>query len=307
MTEGSVSQPDIDALIDEIAARQHGVVSRAQLLLAGGAAHRIEHRVRMRRLHIVHRGVYRVGPLVAARSPEMTAVLACGGGSDAHAAVISHRSAAALSHQMPSLSRTMELIVPGWRGRRLAGLRVHRIPDVAADEVTRIDGIPVTVPARTLLDLASVLPRRDLERALARTYRLELATDFDIRAMLARHPRRAGTRRLYDLLDQDTQPAFTRSQAEDRLVTLIRKARLAKPEVNVVVEGFEVDLLWRRQRLVVEVDGFAYHGSRRTFERDRARDAVLIAAGLRVLRLSWRQIVNEPESTIARLALAIAR
>ena len=97
-------------------------------------------------------------------------------------------------------------------------------------------------------------------------------------------------------------PSLTRSQAERRLLELVRTAGLPSPETNVRVAGFEVDMLWRAPRLVVEVDGYAFHGSRAAFERDRRKDAALLAAGLRVARLSWRQIVDESEATAELLA-----
>jgi len=89
------------------------------------------------------------------------------------------------------------------------------------------------------------------------------------------------------------------------LLALIRKARLREPEVNVVVRGYEVDLLWRAERLVVEVDGFAFHSSRTAFEADRRRDAVLAAAGFRVVRVTWAQLAQEPEALLARIAQAL--
>ena len=301
-----IVRPDLDAVMAELATRQHGVVSRDQLLRAGVSSHLIDYRVTTGRLHVPHRGIYRVGPIAMPLSREMAAVLACGGSGGDAAAVISHRSAGAVHGQRPQAPPTVELIVPAWSGRRRVGLCVHRMP-LAADEVTRIDGIPVTTPARTLLDLAAVLPRRDLERSLAVTQRRELATDDQIRGLLERHAGRTGTRRLGDLLESDTPAPFTRSEPEERLVELIRKAKLPTPETNVVVEGFEVDCLWRRQRLVVEVDGFAFHSSPRAFERDHDRDGVLVGAGMRVLRLSWRQIMHEPEVTIVRLAQSLVQ
>ena len=87
---------------------------------------------------------------------------------------------------------------------------------------------------------------------------------------------------------------------------LMRKTQLRDPEVNIRVEGYEVDFLWRDERLVVEIDGRAFHSSDRTFESDRRRDAVLIGAGLRVMRVTWRQIVEEPEALLVRLALALS-
>ena len=129
------------------------------------------------------------------------------------------------------------------------------------------DGLPLTTPARTLHDLAGCL---------------------------GQHERRS-----------TTTLELTRSAAERRLLALIRQARLPRPETNVRVQGYEVDLLWRRQRLIVEVDGFAYHSTRHAFERDRARDATLQAAGYRVVRITWRQIVNDSHALVAQLTRLI--
>ena len=100
---------------------------------------------------------------------------------------------------------------------------------------------------------------------------------------------------------------MTRSEAEERLLLLIRKAQLRPPETNVRVEGYEVDFFWRIERLIVEVDGFAFHSSTRPFELDRRRDAALTVAGFRVIRLTWTRIVSEPEATVALLARALER
>ncbi|NIQ52897.1 MAG: DUF559 domain-containing protein [Gammaproteobacteria bacterium] len=191
--------------------------------------------------------------------------------------------------------------------RRRPGVRVHRVRALPPDEVTRIDGIPVTNPVRTLLDLAGAVDRRDLERALARADRQGLAGRKKILALLARHPRRPGAGALRACLRADISPALTRSRAEEEFLDLAGRAQFRAPEANVVIEGHEVDFLWRAERLVVEVDGFAYHGSRRTFERDRRRDAVLAARGYHVMRVTWRQLGTEPEAVVARLAQALAR
>ena len=102
-------------------------------------------------------------------------------------------------------------------------------------------------------------------------------------------------------------PAFTRSEAERRLLELIRAARLPPPTTNAKVGHHEVDFLWREQRLVVEVDGYAFHSSRSSFERDRRRDRDLQAQGYRILRITWRELANEPEALIAELAVALLR
>jgi very-short-patch-repair endonuclease len=293
----------IKDVIDGLASCQHGVVSRGQLLRAEVPAHIIDHRVATRRLRVVHRGVYRVGPLSVSRMREMAAVLACGG------APVSHRSAAGMWQMLPPLSEQQPvdiLVAGGDRGRR-RGIRIHRARALSPDETTRLDGMAITTPTRTLIDLASVVAPRDLEKAVAFAERESQTTRAALLALLVRRPLHAGSRELRSLLEENASPALTRSEAEERMLALIRKARLRSPEVNARVAGCEVDFLWRSERLVVEVDGYAYHASPRSFELERQRDAVLTAAGMRVVRVTWRQIVAEPEATLVRLAQALAR
>jgi very-short-patch-repair endonuclease len=122
----------------------------------------------------------------------------------------------------------------------------------------------------------------------------------------ARSPRHPGARRLRAVLAEAAPPSLTRSQAERRLLDLVRAAGLPHPRANARVRGFEADLLWPDERLVAEVDGFAFHASRRAFERDRARDAALAAAGYTVVRVTWRQLDEAPHAVVARLAAALA-
>jgi very-short-patch-repair endonuclease len=128
----------------------------------------------------------------------------------------------------------------------------------------------------------------------------------DLLDQLERNRGRAGTRALREILEVPGGPAPTRSEAERRLLRLVRSAGLPRPLVNTRVASLEVDVLWRDQRLVVEVDGFRFRSSRASFERDRERDAVLAASGYTVLRVTWRQLVNEPEAVVARIAGALA-
>jgi very-short-patch-repair endonuclease len=187
---------------------------------------------------------------------------------------------------------------------RRTGIRIHHVDALERHDIRRIDGIPITSPARTLLDAATVLPPYLLERAIAEAQVRRLVRKRDLLHQLAKHPRRAGTRSLRRLLDDG--PAVTRSEAERRLLKLIRAAELPIPDVNVWVAGIEVDFFWPEHKLVVETDGFRYHSSRRAFERDRGRDAALAACGYAVIRITWRQLVDAPEAVIARIAAALA-
>lgn len=179
----------------------------------------------------------------------MAAVLACGG---ADRAVLAGCTAAALHAQLPETGSELELIVCGYGGRRRPGLRVHRVRELPADARRVVDGLPVATPARTVLDLAAILDAAALERGVARTFRLDIATADDVVALMTRYPRRAGSRRLRTLLAHDGAPAFTRSDLEQLLLDLIRKASLPIPRTNAVVEGRGVDFLWPKERLTVE-------------------------------------------------------
>jgi len=146
---------------------------------------------------------------------------------------------------------------------------------------------------------------RELERALSEGEVLGLVTREAVGEALARARGRSGSAKLTALIRRGDEPSLTRSEAERRVLELVHAARLPTPLSNVRVRGHEVDFYWRSERLVVEVDGYAYHRSRAAFERDRLRDAELGAAGLRVLRVTWNHIIEEPEALVARLAQAL--
>jgi very-short-patch-repair endonuclease len=275
-----------DRAIAALAARQHGVVSTAQLAAAGIGRRGVAHRVAHGRLTRLHRGVYQVGPVAAPRGREMAALLACG-----ESAALSHHSAAAVWQIRPEFRGGVHITVSGCDARSRRGVRVHQSASLNAAVK---DGLRLTTAARTLEDLAHCLPQRELDRAVNEAQVLRLVTDGEL-ASLARR-----SRPLRDALH--VEPALTRSEAERRLLQLVRAARLPRPETNVRIAGHEVDFVWREQRLVVEVDGFAYHATRQAFERDRRRDAALQAAGYRVLRFTWRQITKEPHAVVAQIA-----
>jgi very-short-patch-repair endonuclease len=275
-----------------LAARQHNVVTFEQLVALGFDMKWVSRRLRDGRLTRLHRGVYLAAPLPAQFTPEMAAVLACG-----DAAVLSHHSAAALYEIRPRAEGNPHVTVAGRRARKREGIHVHRARTL---EATHRHGIPVTTPARTLLDLATVLPRRPFERAVEEAQLRRLVTADTLRNTPTGHH---GTKALHEALAHE--PRLTRSEAEAELLRLIRAAGLPIPLTNARVGRYEVDFLWPDHGLVVEMDGFAYHSSRHAFERDRLRDAELQAIGLRVVRVTWRQLA-EPEALIARLAAALA-
>jgi very-short-patch-repair endonuclease len=189
---------------------------------------------------------------------------------------------------------------------RKRNIRIYRVADLDARDVQIVAGVPVTSPARTLVDLAAVLPTVQLECAVAEALAQQLVRERDLLEHIQRARGRRGIAALRQLLSLERGPALTRSEAERRLLRLVRAAALPEPEANVRIHRMEVDFLWRRQRVVVEVDGFRYHSNGRAFERDRERDATLVASGYVVLRVTWRQLVRNPETVIARVAAALA-
>jgi very-short-patch-repair endonuclease len=282
--------------------RPHGVVGRDQLVAAGITPKMIDNRVNARWLRPMYRGVYAVGSIQSDDAPALAAVLACGDG-----AVLSHRSAGALWRPVRHVpSGPVDVTVPSPRCPARAGIRIHRVQALRPDEVTRLRRIAVTTPARTLLDLATQLPVRELEQALAQAERRYAGTQRRLLALVARYPARAGTPKLRELLGGSRQPSLTRSEAEERFLALVRRAQLPAPEVNVALFGYELDFLWRQDRLAVEIDGYAFHGDREAFEADRHRDADLAARGIQVMRVTWRQVTEEPEATLVLLAHALA-
>jgi very-short-patch-repair endonuclease len=294
---------DPHRLIAALGARQHGVAGLGQLLEAGLSPEQVRHRARTGRLHRLYRGMYAVGHgTLDARGHWMAAVLACGDG-----AVLSHRSAAALWGIRSTRAERVEVAVPSLAGRRRrARLLVRRLSHLPASEVTRHDRIPVTTPARTLLDLAAILARPELERVVDESERLGLFALRAVEAVLARSSGRPGTRSLAEMLAHWREPPLTRSELERRFLALCRRHDLPRPLVNQVVGPYEVDFVWPDAGLIVEVDGFQYHGTRTAFETDRARDVELKLMGYEVMRFTHRQITGGQQSVATALQALLA-
>ncbi|CAN5442072.1 DUF559 domain-containing protein [soil metagenome] len=228
----------------------------------------------------------------------MAAVLACGSG-----ATLSHRSAAAL-YGIEGREGAIEVSVPSGSHPRRPGLRVHRV-DIEASDLADRDRIPVTSPARTLIDLATEIPARRLERAVNQADKLNLIDPDSLRTELTMRPGQRGVPALRELLDRDTF-ALTESELERRFLRIAREAGLPLPETDAALNGFVVDFLWRELGLVVETDGLTYHRTAAAQARDRRRDQAHAAAGLTTLRFTHRQVVAEPGS-VRRTLAAVAR
>jgi Transcriptional regulator, AbiEi antitoxin/Protein of unknown function (DUF559) len=301
--------PPLDVLISRLAERQHGVVSLPQLQFLGLSARAVRDRVAAGRLTRIHRGVYAVGHArLTLRGHWMAAVLAYGVG-----ARLSYRSAAALHGVRPDNRPKADVTVPSASARPRPGIVVHKSTTLHSADITTIDGIPCTSLARTLLDLAEVVDRQAVERAISQAEVLGIFDLREVEDVLARATGRRGAGVLREILTEYEGPTLTDRELEARFLALCRAASLPEPEVhawNTLDDGiaYEIDFLWRAEGLAVETDGWGSHGTRKAFENDRRRDRRLRVAGWDVIRFTWRDVEREPDEVTAVLvALREAR
>lgn len=225
----------------------------------------------------------------------MAAVLTSGPG-----AVLSHDTAAALWGIGREQGGRREVSVRSSSPRRLAGVCVHRRPGLSEADITLHKGIPVTTPVKTLIDQATHLPPRKLERAVNEADRLDLVDPPTLREALESHRGEPGVKRLRTLLDRRTF-RLTRSKLERLFLPLAAAAGLPVPLTRQWVNGFEVDFYWPDLRFLVETDGLRYHRTPAQQARDRLRDQAHTASGLRHLRFTHEQVRYEPEHVLATL------
>jgi predicted transcriptional regulator of viral defense system len=297
---GKSAPRSMDARIGGLAEAQHGVVSRRQLLHLGLGRGAIEDRIARGQLRRVQWGVYAVGHRPMSRESRwMAAVLSAGPG-----AALSHRSAGSLWQILPRMSILPE-VTRATRCQARSGLKSH-CGVLSADEVTHVDGIPVTSPPRTVLDVAAFSTVRELERALNEMEVRGITDELSIPDLLERFPRKRGSAKLRVLLaDEMAVQGIAREKLEERFAALLEGTDLPRPRRNapVAVRGrfFEADCLWAEQRVIVELDGRAAHGARRAFEGDRERDRLLQVDGWRVVRITWRQLRDDAPAVLADL------
>ena len=252
-----------------LAARQGGCVSRAQLTALGLTPDAIKHALRRGWLTRAHRGVFKVTlSTLPFLQPEWAAHLATTG-------TLANDSAGAI-HRIRPKPHAVHVIVPRNR-RSQPGLHIHRA-QLQPHEVTTVNGLPVTTPRRTLQDLRRTLSLNDYARA---------RNEAEVLGLVAA---------------PDEGPTLTRSEAERLLLRIIESAGLPRPQTNQRIGRWEVDALYPEHRLAIEIDGFRYHSTRASFERDRRKDAELTALGYRVLRFTYRQLADEPLYVAATIA-----
>jgi len=292
-----------DHAIARLAGAQGGVVSHEQLVRLGLSRDDVRLRRERGRLLRLHRGVFAVGHRVlGVDGRRWAAVLALGDG-----ALVSHHTAADAYDIRRSDAPVVHVTVRGRNGRkRHGGIRVHRPHVLPDDEVTVHRGLPITTPARTLLDLASArLPARALHDALDRADRLRVLDFAELRGLLARYPRRPGSALLNAQLARFRGYVDTRSWLERLVNQLCEDHGLPRPLVNISIEGRVRDFCWPDRGLVVEADSYAFHRSPAALNDDRERDVELTLAGLRVLRFTYEQVTERPEYVVRAIVNAL--
>jgi hypothetical protein len=284
--------------IGVLAGRQHGYLTRAQLLAIGLTAAAIKHHIATGRLIRVYAGVYAVG--YVNRTPvarAMAAVLACG-----EKAVLSHGSAASLWGFYKYWDTPYEVTAP--TVRRRAGIKVHRSRTLTGADFDRQLGIPVTSPGRTALDIAPRLTDKRLTRVVNDARHARLLHLDDLAGVLARNPKRPGVKRLKRFVVTTSGP--TRSELEDEFIAFCKRYGLPTPVTNTHVLGYEVDVLFPAERVIVEIDSWEFHRFRSSFEGDRNRDVDLLAGGFPTVRVTDERMKGEPEHEARRLHKIIA-
>jgi very-short-patch-repair endonuclease len=227
----------------------------------------------------------------------MAAVLAYGEG-----AVLSHRAALALHDLRPIPWGPVDVSVEARSRRSRPGIRVHSVETLHANDRTEIDSIPVTEIHRALLDYAEIASRQQLRHAIDAGLRQEVLDQWKFDALFERSHGRHGLKPLRAVLDEIKGPApWTDSELERAMLALIRQAGLPEPLTQQVLEGERVDLFWPDANLVVEVDGYEFHKSRAQFENDRRRDAKLMVAGYRVLRVTQTRVQFDSAALLSEL------
>jgi very-short-patch-repair endonuclease len=282
------------------------LVTHRQLVAIGIHGSAITRRVATGRLQRIYRGVYAVGHLQQTSEARWIAAVMAGGPG----AVLSHLDAAALWRIYDGAGARIHVTTTTRSSRAVGGVQVHRARRLDPEDVTVLRGIPVTTVARTLVDLTDLLGSDRVLRALREADFLRL---LDLDALSAAVERAHGRKRLGVLREAVAahRPGeIVRSELEHRFLELVRAAGLPTPETNVKITArgrtYEIDCLWREQRVAVELDGRAAHARITAFEPDRRKDAALNAFGLRPLRFTWLRVSREPADVIAELDATLA-
>jgi very-short-patch-repair endonuclease len=285
-----------------LATRQYGVVTGEQLNELGYSETAIKRAVATGRLHAWHRSVFAVGH--QGLNPHglcMAAVLFRGEG-----ALISHQSAVWLWGMEPKLEIPVHVSVR-WRGHSQDAIGLHHCPALRAEDIAETERLPVTGVARTLLDYASEAKPIRLERAIDRADRLDLLDLAAIDRIADKVRGHRGRARLLRAMTIYREEGFTRSGGEKRMLAALADIGVRRPLVNNFIEGYELDFFWEKERLVVELDSWEHHRSRRSFEEDRERQEKLSMADIEMTRISGTRLKREPRKVAMRIAAHLER
>jgi hypothetical protein len=289
----------------ELASTQHALITRSQALGLGMTLRQLEYRITDRVFVKVHDGVYRCAGTPQTRHQQLLA--ACLAVGDPSAA--SHRSAGAVHGVWSVGDEHLEITVGRDRSPELAGVIVHRIADLSPRWVVTIDGVPVTTPARTLVDLGAVLPLGSVSKALDRAIGRQLVSLAEVRAALDAVARkgRAGVGVIRVLLDERQAGPGRPSVLQERLRTLVRRHAVPEPVPEfTVLDGHgqfvgAVDFAYPELKYAIEVDGYEPHTSLRAFRHDRARQNDLVDLGWVVHRFTWDDVDRHPARVAHRI------
>jgi very-short-patch-repair endonuclease len=291
---------------DEAAARiasgRRTIISTPELAACGLGKDAIAHRVKSRCLHPVFHGVYSFGcgelpPLAL----EQAALIACGRG-----AFLSGRSAAFYWGMRTTAPAAVEVSVVGRYCASRDGITVHRIKAIDQREIRNRDGLWVSSPERAVLEIAAVAPA-ELSRVIEDGLAARKINRKELEAVLARNRPCRGAARLADILGDSIATTMTRSQRERAFLKLIRDSGLPLPETNAKLGPFEPDFLWRRERLVVEIDGYNFHSGPASFSRDHEKDLFFKGLDLDVMRFTGDHVLHQPAMVLATVAQELAR
>lgn len=281
----------LDKAVAALARRQHGYVTRRQLLALGVSKKGITTRLATGRLIRVYDDVYAVGHVPGAPvAHAAAAVLACGPGT-----VLSHGSGAALWAFRKRWPTPIEVTAPS--KHRRPGIKTHRSATLTKADVTRHLGIPVTSPARTLLDVAATLTDKAFTRAVNEALLSNYLHEADLLALIERCRTHPQATRIEAVIGEDP----SRSWLEDEFRPWLRRFKLPEARFNVLVNGREVDVYFPQERLIVELDGYRVHRGRAAFENDRDRDADMLVNGMPTVRITRRRIRSASAKEAERL------
>lgn len=297
MTPATEGSPDLSAA--ELARERDDVLSTRQLEQVGLDRFAVRRRVAKGLLRPVHAGVFALGPADLTPMGRMRAAeLSCG-----PEVWLGHRSATVLWEFVDEWNGPVDVLLHR-RHLERRGINVRRTNWLPEGHRATRHGLPVTSPARTILDVGTAVEPALHEHAIAAALRSRWVT-FDQLGELAESGR-PGSTALRAQLKRAGGPQFSRSEGERIVLRLCREARLPPPQVNERAHGAERDLLWPEARVVVEFDGFGFHWSPQSKRNDNRRDGDLALRGWRTVRLTWGEITEEPVATVARIAGALA-